>query len=227
MTTLRTVVAASGGLDSTVLAYDLARNGHEVTLLSFDYGQRHRRELHAARRLAHRLGARHSVVDLNPLKTVLRGSALTDPDIAVPSGEYTTETLRTTVVPARNAIFLSVAIGAAVSWNAQTVAFAGHSGDHEVYPDCRPAFVRAVQDLARTATKGFGDVGVLAPYVTWSKSQIVSHGHRLGVPFEATWSCYQGLEWHCGTCSTCRERRGAFISAQVPDPTEYMETAGA
>lgn len=223
----RTVVAASGGLDSTVLTYDLVRNGHDLMLLSFDYGQRHRRELHSARRLAHRLNVAHRVVDLSSLKTVLHDSALTNPDIAVPAGEYTAETLSTTVVPARNAIFLSVAVGAAVSWGAQTVAFAAHSGDHHVYPDCRPEFVRAVQELARTSTEGFGDIGVLAPYITWSKSQIVKHGHRLGVPFEATWSCYQGLEWHCGTCSTCRERRGAFTSAQVPDPTEYMETVGA
>ncbi|WP_233570962.1 7-cyano-7-deazaguanine synthase QueC [Nocardiopsis sp. Huas11] len=220
-------MAASGGLDSTVLAYDLARSGHELALLSFDYGQRHRRELHAARRLAHRLSANHRVVDLSSLKTLFSGSALTNPDITVPAGQYTAETLRTTVVPARNAIFLSVAIGAAVSWDAQAVAFAAHSGDHQVYPDCRPAFVRAVQELARASTEGFGDVGVLAPYVTWSKAQIVEHGQRLGVPFETTWSCYQGLEWHCGTCSTCRERRSAFVSAQVPDPTEYMETAGA
>ncbi|WP_236568030.1 7-cyano-7-deazaguanine synthase QueC [Nocardiopsis sp. FR6] len=224
--TPRTVVAASGGLDSTVLAYDLARIGHELVLLSFDYGQRHRRELHAARRLAYRLSADHRVVDLGALRSLLSGSALTDSEIAVPTGEYSTETLRATVVPARNAIFLSVAIGAAVSCEAQNVAFAAHSGDHRVYPDCRPEFVRAVQELARTSTAGFGDVGVMAPYVTWSKHQIVEHGHRLGVPFEATWSCYQGLEWHCGDCSTCRERRTAFATAGIPDPTEYMETVG-
>ncbi|MFD6094883.1 7-cyano-7-deazaguanine synthase [Nocardiopsis flavescens] len=179
-------MAASGGLDSTVLAGDLAHNGHELVLLSFDYGQHHRRELHSARSLAHRLHAYHRVADLSSLETVHSGSALTDPDIEAPAGQYTAETLPTAVAPARNAIFLSVAISAAVSWGAQTVAFRAHSGDHQVYPDCRPAFVRAIQDLARTSTEGFGDVGILALYVPWSRTQIVGHRHTYTVTVELT-----------------------------------------
>src|ERR1700735_4724491 len=135
------VALASGGLDSVTLAYWLHRQGVCLTLLSFDYGQRHHRELEAARRVAELLRADHEVADLRDLGRLLCGSALTEPGIEVPDGHYTDGTMSITVVPNRNAIFLEVATGLAVARGADTVAFAAHAGDHPVYPDCRPEFV--------------------------------------------------------------------------------------
>lgn len=222
----RIVVAASGGLDSTVLAYDLVNAGHDTVLISFDYGQRHRRELHAAGHIADELKADHEIVDLRGLSRLFAGSALTDSAVEVPARPYTPQSLRTTVVPARNAILLSVAAGAAASRGIGEVAFAAHGGDHPTYPDCRPAFVEAMDHAVRSATEGVGDVRITAPYVGWNKARIVERGHRLGVPFALTWSCYRGLERHCGVCSTCLERRGAFTEAGVIDPTVYGEGRG-
>lgn len=218
-----TVVVASGGLDSTVLAYDLARNGHHLLLLSFDYAQRHRREIQSAIEVARLLKAKHTIVDAQGIGVLLNGSALTDGNVEVPEGNYSHETMSSTVVPNRNAIFLSVAIGVAAARGASAVAFAAHTGDYATYPDCRPNFVEAANNLARISTKDFGDVGVIAPLVGLSKSQIVEHGQRLGVPFELTWSCYQGKERHCGACSTCWERRGAFEKLNMADPTIYAD----
>jgi 7-cyano-7-deazaguanine synthase len=131
--------------------------------------------------------------------------------------------MRATVVANRNAIFVDVAVGVAVAEGADAVAIGVHAGDHAIYPDCRPAFVDAAERLARVANEGFAADGfrVLAPFVEWSKADIVRRGAELGVPFADTWSCYRGRDVHCGTCGTCVERREAFALAGVPDPTRY------
>lgn len=218
------VVVLSGGLDSTVVAYRLHAGGARLTLLSVDYGQRHRdRELDCARRTAGRLPAVHRVVDLSSVAAMMRGSALTDPDVAVPDGHYTDTSMRATVVAHRNALLLDVAVAQAVVVGADAVAFGAHAGDHPVYPDCRPAFVAAYQSMVLLANDGFLADGfaVLAPLLRMSKAEIVAAGARLGVPFADTWSCYRGRLVHCGRCGTCVERREAFTLAGVPDPTEY------
>jgi 7-cyano-7-deazaguanine synthase len=221
------IAIVSGGLDSSVLAHHLVDDGWRLQLVSFDYGQRHAIELDCARTLAHRLGVRHDVVDLTSAAPLLRGSALTDNEVDVPDGHYTDESMRLTVVPNRNAIFLAFGVAAAVAAHAAAVAVGIHAGDHPIYPDCRPAFVDSARTLARVANEGFVDEGfdVLAPFLTWSKADIVRRGAALGVSFRDTWSCYRGGARHCGTCGTCVERREAFALASVDDPTEYEAAA--
>ena len=217
------VTTLSGGLDSVTLAHALAADGLDLIALSFHYGQRHAKELDQAVRCADRLGAEHHVVDLRSVGALLTGSALTDAGVEVPEGHYTDMSMATTVVPNRNAIMLSVAVGVAVARDAGAVATAVHAGDHAVYPDCRPAFIEAIEHEARVANEGFiaDDFAVLAPFLRLSKDEIVRRGAALGVPFEETWSCYLGEELHCGRCGTCVERREAFELAAIPDPTRY------
>jgi 7-cyano-7-deazaguanine synthase len=217
------VAVVSGGLDSAVLAHHLRNHGWDLRLLSFDYGQRHVTELDHARTLAGTLDARHDVVDLRSAGRLLTGSALTDDGVAVPDGHYTDESMRATVVANRNAVFVQLAVGVAVAEGARAVAIGVHAGDHAIYPDCRPEFVDAAEHLALVAHEGFVADGfcVLAPFLRWSKADIVRHGAELGVPFADTWSCYKGGDVHCGTCGTCTERREAFELAGVDDPTKY------
>jgi 7-cyano-7-deazaguanine synthase len=214
-------------LDSAVLAHRLLADGWELRLVSFDYGQRHRTELDHAARLAAGLGARHDVIDLRSVGALLTGSALTDDTVEVPDGHYADDTMRSTVVANRNAIFAMVATGVAVADGAHAVALGIHAGDHAVYPDCRPEFVGAAEHLAKVANEGFVAQGftLLAPFVACTKADIVAMGADLGVPFADTWSCYKGGEVHCGTCGTCVERREAFELAGVADPTRYLASA--
>lgn len=221
----RIVTTLSGGLDSVTLAHELAADGHDLVALSFDYGQRHAKEIDFAARCADRLGADHHVVDLRSIGSLLSGSALTDRDVEVPEGHYTDASMAATVVPNRNAIMLSVAIGVAVARGASAVATAVHAGDHPIYPDCRPAFIDAIEHEARIANEGFiaSDFRVLAPFMHIAKDDIVRRGAALGVPFAETWSCYVGGAEHCGRCGTCVERREAFELAGVTDPTLYAQ----
>lgn len=216
------VAVVSGGLDSVTLAYLLAERGHGLHLLAFDYGQRHKKELEYARRCAERLDAAFDAVDLRAVGGLLSGSALTG-DADVPHGHYAEENMAVTVVPNRNAIMLSIAYGAAVSEGASLVAAAMHAGDHYVYPDCRPEFTRAFAAMQEKAVEGFGheSLTLYTPFIESGKPDIVGTGARLGVPFEETWSCYEGGELHCGLCGTCNERKEAFELAGVPDPTRY------
>jgi 7-cyano-7-deazaguanine synthase len=211
-------------LDSAVLAYHLQVDGWELRLVSFDYGQRHRVELDHAATLAAGLDVPHDVVDLRSVGALLSGSALTDDTVDVPDGHYADETMRSTVVANRNAIFAMVATGVAVAEGAHAVGLGIHAGDHFIYPDCRPEFVGAAEHLAKVANAGFVAEGftILAPFVASSKADIVGRGAELGVPFADTWSCYKGGEVHCGTCGTCVERREAFELAGVADPTRYL-----
>jgi len=215
-----TIVICSGGLDSVTLAHKTAAERRLAALLSFDYGQRHVKEVESARACAARLGVPHRVVDLRGVGAALSGSALTD-DVAVPDGHYAEDTMKITIVPNRNAIMLAVAFGMAAAQEAGAVAAAVHGGDHFIYPDCRPGFVAAFRAMQDHALDGVANVDLWTPYVHGSKADIVSDGARLGVPFAETWSCYKGGARHCGRCGTCVERREAFHLAGVPDPTDY------
>ncbi|AJT62427.1 7-cyano-7-deazaguanine synthase [Streptomyces lydicus] len=217
------VLIASGGLDSSVAAYHFAALGSKVSMLSFNYGQRHLRELVSAAEIAGLLDVAHDVVDLSSLGRLLGGSALTDRTMAVPHGHYRDDTMKVTVVPNRNAIMLEIAVGVAVAAGADAVAFGAHAGDHTIYPDCRPTFFDAISDSIRAGNEGFLADGfqLQAPFLHQSKADIVGRGAELGVPLELTWSCYEGGERQCGACGTCVERREAFNRAGVTDPTEY------
>lgn len=215
-----TIVICSGGLDSVTLAHKTAAERRLVALLSFDYGQRHVKELESASDCARRLGVAHRVVDLRSVGAALSGSALTD-DVDVPDGHYAEDTMKITIVPNRNAIMLAVAFGMAAAQKAGAVAAAVHGGDHFIYPDCRPGFIDAFQVMQDAALEGYAEVALWTPYVTGSKADIVRDGARLAVPFAETWSCYKGGARHCGRCGTCVERREAFHLAGVNDPTEY------
>lgn len=219
----KAIAVVSGGLDSVTLAHRLKADGWDLHLLAFDYGQRHGRELEFARKCAARLEAALDVVDLTGLQPVLGGSALTD-DIEVPHGHYAAPSMSITIVPNRNAIFLAIAYAAAVSQGAQCVAIGVHAGDHFIYPDCRPAFIESFDAMQRVAIEGCADASLhlSAPFVSMSKADIVRIGAALDVPFEETWSCYEGGEIHCGQCGTCVERREAFALAGVLDPTQYQ-----
>lgn len=218
---MTTIAIVSGGMDSVTMAYWLKDLGHELSLLSFSYGQRHVKELEFARQCAGRLGAEFNLVDLSPLGKLLSGSALTDDSIEVPEGHYEADNMRITVVPNRNAIMLSVAYGVAVAKNADVVAIAVHAGDHHIYPDCRAEFIAAFDAMQRLAVEGFGDIRLYAPFVNRTKAKIVAIGASLGVPFVDTWSCYKGGSEHCGKCGTCVERQEAFLLSGVEDPTTY------
>lgn len=217
---MKTLVVCSGGLDSVTLAHKIAAEESLTHLVSFDYGQRHKKELEYARRCAARLGATHEVIDITDIGRRLTGSALTH-GATVPDGHYAEETMRLTVVPNRNAIMLAIAFGVAVAKEAQAVAAAVHGGDHFIYPDCRPPFVKAFATMQRFALDGFAQIALETPFLRRSKADIVREGARLGVPFEETWSCYKGGDRHCGRCGTCVERREAFHLAGVDDPTVY------
>ncbi|MBR9839178.1 MAG: 7-cyano-7-deazaguanine synthase QueC [Rhodobacteraceae bacterium] len=219
---MKTLVICSGGLDSVSLAHIIADQQQLTRLVSFDYGQRHRKELDFAAAAARRLNVPHHLIDMRGIGASLSGSALTD-DIDVPDGHYAEETMRITVVPNRNAIMLAIGFGVAAANGDEAVATAVHGGDHFIYPDCRPAFTRAFDAMQQAALDGYASVRLHTPFVERSKADIVRAGAAHGTPFAETWSCYKGGELHCGRCGTCVERREAFHLAGVEDPTAYAD----
>ena len=219
---MKTLVICSGGMDSVSLAHRVATEHELQGLVSFDYGQRHSKELDFAAACAGRLGVAHHIIDIKGVGAALTGSALTD-DIEVPDGHYAEETMKVTVVPNRNAIMLAIAFGMAAAQKADAVATAVHGGDHFIYPDCRPGFIDAFQAMQNHALDGYAQVTIYTPYVNGSKADIAVDGARYGAPFAETWSCYKGGDLHCGRCGTCVERREAFHLAGVNDPTEYAD----
>jgi 7-cyano-7-deazaguanine synthase len=219
----RAVVLVSGGLDSATVLALAAASGARCHALTFDYGQRHRAELDAARRVARQLGASdHRVVSLDI--GWMGGSALTDARIAVP--QESTPGIPVTYVPARNTIFLSIALGWAEVLDARDIYIGANAVDYSGYPDCRPEFIRAFENLANLATRaGVEGQGfqVHAPLMRMHKHEIIREGSRLGVDYALTLSCYDpdagGLA--CGRCDACRLRAQGFAEAGIVDPTRY------
>lgn len=219
-----TVVLLSGGLDSAVLlATELAAGTAVAACVAVDYGQRHRRELESAQAVAHHYGVPLVVVAMPTLSHLLPGGALTDPTTSVPHEHYADPQQAATVVPGRNALLLSAAVSVAAGVRANRVVTAVHAGDHAVYPDCRPEFIAAFNQVARLGTAGHGDVGVEAPFADLTKRQIVQRGLALGSPLHLTWSCYEGDAVACGRCGACVERREAFRLCGATDPAQYQE----
>lgn len=220
----RAVVLVSGGLDSATVLAMARERGCECYGLSFDYGQRHRIELDAARRVAASLGAvAHKLVQLDI--GWMGGSALTDTRLNVP--HQPSEGIPITYVPARNTIFLSVALGWAEVLNARDIFIGVNAVDYAGYPDCRPEFIQAFQNLANLGTRaGLEGHGfrVHAPLINLSKAEIIATGVRLGVDYALTLSCYEpdAIGQACGTCDSCRLRAQGFAAAGVPDPTPYV-----
>ncbi len=225
----RAVVLLSGGLDSATVLALARRDGHHCHALSLDYGQRHRAELDAARRVAEALGAaEHRIMRLDMGN--MTGSALTDPAIAVP--EHPTDGIPVTYVPARNTIMLALALGWAETLDADAIYIGVNALDYSGYPDCRPEFVAAFQSLADLATKRSVEgrrITLHAPLIALSKAEIVRLGTQLGVDYALTVSCYQADAngAACGRCESCRLRRVGFARAGLPDPTRYVDAAGA
>lgn len=215
-------VLHSGGLDSTS-ALAVCKNmpdARNVSAIAVNYGQRHIAELSAAAQIIKKLGVKQYTLDLTGFGNSVT-SALTTPEIEVPDGTYNPDNMAATVVPGRNAVFLSAAAGLASSKTTDgeeiVIVTATHAGDHELYPDCRPEFIAAMNKALRLGS----GAGVWAPFGDKSKAEIVQIGTDVDAPLELTWSCYKGGAKHCGTCGTCTERREAFIIANVTDPTQY------
>lgn len=217
---MKIVLLLSGGLDSTTALYHLKAEGHEVLGLAIDYGQRHSKEILRAQEIARLSDIRFEVADLSSMRKFLSSSSQTS-DIPVPEGHYTENSMKLTVVPNRNMIMLSAAAGWAVNTRSDAVAYAAHSGDHTIYPDCRPEFIAAMNQAMKLCD--WHSVELITPFVNWSKSQIVRRAYELKVPLELTWSCYKGGVEHCGKCGTCVERREAFLLAGIKDPTVYEQ----
>ncbi len=219
---MKTAVVCSGGLDSVTLAYKVAKEHTLTRLISFDYGQRHKKELEFAKLHADRLGVPHHIIDISQVGAALTGSALTD-NVDVPDGHYAEEQMKITIVPNRNPIMLTIAYGVASSNDDEAVATAVHGGDHFIYPDCRPNFIEKFEAMQNEALDGVSNIKLFTPFVEKAKADITSEGAKLGVPFQETWSCYKGGETHCGRCGTCVERRESFDISGITDPTAYED----
>jgi 7-cyano-7-deazaguanine synthase len=208
-------------MDSTTAFYKAFEETDLVMALSFNYGQRHKRELTYARMTAEAHDVPYYIVDIRSIGMLLKGSALSDPDVEVPHGHYAADNMAITIVPNRNMIMLSQAVGAAIGAEANEVWAAMHAGDHPIYPDCRPEFITAMNETIEIATES--NVQIVAPFIDIEKDQIARIGHELNVDWLQTWSCYEGANTHCGRCGTCVERAEAFYLAAIPDPTLYQD----
>ena len=214
----KVVVIYSGGMDSFTVLNKALQQGHDVSALSFNYGQRHVKELDVAATVCKSLEIPHKIVDITAINSLLAGSSLTD-DIDIPEGHYEQESMKSTVVPNRNMILLSLAIGYAVSENAQAVYYGAHSGDHAIYPDCRPEFVRQMNVVSKLAN--YEPVEVVAPYLDVDKNAILADGLKMGLDYSNTWTCYNGRDKACGKCGACIERLEAFAANKQNDPLSY------
>lgn len=214
----KVVVIYSGGMDSFTVLNRALKDGKEVYALSFDYGQKHVKELECAAAVCEELGITHKIIDISAINTLLAGSSLTD-DIEVPEGHYEEESMKSTIVPNRNMILISLAVAYAVSVKASQVYYGAHSGDHAIYPDCRPEFVEKMNDVCQIAN--YDAVTIFSPYLNASKIDILTDGLKMGLDYSKTWTCYNGREKACGKCGACQERLEAFELNNATDPVEY------
>ena len=214
----KVVVVFSGGMDSFTVLNLAVKQDLEVFALSFDYGQRHKKELDYAARACGALHVQHKIVDISAINQLIGGSSLTS-SIDVAEGHYEEESMKSTVVPNRNMILLSMAVGYAVSIEANKVYYGAHSGDHAIYPDCRPEFVHKMNDVCAIAN--YEAVEIVTPYLNVSKTAILEAGLEMGLDYNLTWTCYNGREKACGKCGACQERLQAFSENGSSDPLAY------
>ena len=223
--TATAVVIYSGGMDSFTLLHRARAQGYQVHALSFNYGQRHVKELECAQQVCQALSIPHKVIDIRALSEVMAGSALTS-DVDVPEGHYEEESMKATVVPNRNMILLSLATGYAVTVKAEEVWYGAHGGDHAIYPDCRPEFVEKMDAVCQIAN--YESVSIKAPFMGADKADILAEGLKMGLDYGQSWTCYNGRELACGRCGSCVERLEAFAANGAQDPVAYESAqAGA
>ena len=211
------VIIVSGGMDSITMLYEYKE---DIALgISFDYGSNHNaREIPLAQMHCQRLGIPHITIPLDFMHQHFKSSLLEGAE-AIPEGHYSAENMASTVVPFRNGIMLAIACGMAESRGLKKVMIANHGGDHTIYPDCRPEFIRSMSEAMTQGTDT--PVEVFAPYTSITKSEIARHGKALGIDYSETWSCYKGGTTHCGRCATCIERKEALLAAGIADTTPY------
>lgn len=212
------IIIVSGGMDSITLLYD---KKDEIAMgISFNYGSNHNaKEIPFAKLHCERLGIKHITIDLDFMHQYFKSSLLEGAE-NIPEGHYASDNMKSTVVPFRNGIMLSIAIGIAESNHLKKVLIANHGGDHTIYPDCRDSFIKAMNQASIEGT--FVNIEISAPYTHLSKRDIAAIGKKLHLDYTETWSCYKGKEQHCGVCGTCIERKEALNEAQIEDKTVYL-----
>lgn len=213
------IIIVSGGMDSVTLLYD---KQYEIALaITFDYGSNHnKREIEYAKKHCKKLNIEHIIIPLQFIGSYFKSSLLEGAD-CIPNGHYEDENMKSTVVPFRNGIMLSIACGFAESRNLKKVLIANHFGDHAIYPDCRATFIEAMNEAMAYGT--YNNVNIFAPYTGISKGDIAKIGNKLGIDYSLTYSCYKGREKHCGVCGTCVERKQAMREAGIKDTTQYEQ----
>ena len=212
------IIIVSGGMDSITLLYD---KKDEIAMgISFNYGSNHNaKEIPFAKLHCERLGIKHITIDLDFMHQYFKSSLLEGAE-NIPEGHYASDNMKSTVVPFRNGIMLSIAIGIAESNHLKKVLIANHGGDHTIYRDCRDSFIMAMNQASIEGT--FVNIEISAPYTHLSKGDIAAIGKKLHLDYTETWSCYKGKEQHCGVCGTCIERKEALNEAQIEDKTVYL-----
>lgn len=212
------LIVLSGGMDSITMLYDF--QDKIKMAISFDYGSNHNmREIPFAKLHCRRLKIKHYTIHLGFMHKHFKSSLLEGAD-AVPNGKYNEENMKSTVVPFRNGIMLSIAAGIAESHGLNAVYIANHAGDHAIYPDCTPGFVEYMSKATEAGT--YNNLKIIAPYTNITKTDIAKKGKALGIDYSETWSCYKGGNAHCGTCATCNERKMALRAAGIDDRTIYL-----
>jgi 7-cyano-7-deazaguanine synthase len=218
----KAVIILSGGADSITLLYALVveYGCMNISALSFNYVQNHVKELEMAKATCKKLKVHHEIIDLRTLSNIFAGSSLVSQNnIEIPEGHYQAENMKSTVVPNRNGIMLSIAMSYALSRNIPKIFYGAHAGDHAIYPDCRPEFVGAMQKVGQLCD--FNKVEIHAPFLYANKRQIIRLGLNLNVDYKLTWTCYKGAGKPCGKCGSCQERLEAFEQNDARDPLEY------
>jgi 7-cyano-7-deazaguanine synthase len=214
---MKAVIIYSGGMDSFTLFHNMLRDStiEVVCALSFNYNQKHRKELAYAQRECINAGVPHEMIFL----PTLQGSTLTNSDEPIPEGHYADESMRKTFVPNRNMVMLSYAVARAIALGAERVYYGAHMGDHAIYPDCRPEFLHAFNAAAQMGN--YEPIEVVAPYMQWDKSEILEAGLKMGLDYSRSWTCYNGRDKPCGKCGSCCERLEAFADNNTKDPLVY------
>jgi 7-cyano-7-deazaguanine synthase len=213
----KSLIVLSGGMDSVTLLYD--RKDDIAMAVTFDYGSNHSvREIECAKFHCEQLGVEHLIIPLDFMRKYFKSALLSGAE-NIPTGDYDVSNMKSTVVPFRNGIMLSIAVGLAESYQLNNVLIANHFGDHDIYPDCTTAFIESITSASINGT--YLKVGIDAPYTNLSKTDIALIGAKLNIDYSKTYSCYKGAEKHCGKCATCIERIEALKAAGINDLTIY------
>ena len=213
------VLILSGGMDSFTLLNHALSKDYEVHCITFDYGQKHIKEIECAEAISKENNLTHIKIKIASTESIFLNSALTSEEVKVPHGSYHEQSMQTTIVPNRNMLFISHAIAYAISNQIDQVWYGAHAGDHFIYPDCRPEFLSAMNAVAQTCHTF--PISVEAPFLNLTKAEIIKIGLELGVDYAKTWTCYEGQDVACGKCGSCNERLEAFEINNFIDPLSY------